>query len=108
MFFHLYVLLSPSCAVHNHTGDAPSRASSDASCTLPHTVWLSAGVPHHTAVCCGRNPTEIANFLWCSRSSVFRYIRLQRSRLLSNTSLLRNKPRSLRECTNLMWACGLI
>jgi transposase len=45
----------------------------------PRTVWLSAGVPHLALCAAGRNPTEIAAFLLCSRSSVYRIMRAYRA-----------------------------
>jgi hypothetical protein len=56
MCTHIYVSRRPPCAVHNLTGDTPSRASPEARHPAPHTVWLFAGVPYLTAVCCGAKP----------------------------------------------------
>src|SRR5436853_657516 len=62
MFIRIYVSRSPHCAVNNLTGDSPSRASPDARHSPPHTVWLSAGVPYLTAVCCGSKPNGDCRF----------------------------------------------
>ena len=56
MFTPIYVSRRPHYAVHNLTGDTPSRASLDARHPPPHTVWLLAGVPYLTAVCCRAKP----------------------------------------------------
>ena len=79
MFTHIHVSRRPHCAVNNLTGDTPSRASPDACRPPPHALWLSAGVPYLIVVCCRPNPTEIAAFLFCSRSSVYRIVRAYRA-----------------------------
>src|SRR4029453_4189176 len=56
IFTHIHVSRSPHYAVNHLTGDTTRRASPDARGTPPHPVWLSAGVPYITAVCCGPYP----------------------------------------------------
>src|SRR5215217_2387494 len=53
MCTYIDVSRRPHCAVHNLTGDTPSRASPDACRPPPHALWLSAGIPYLTAVCGG-------------------------------------------------------
>src|SRR5919199_175566 len=53
MFTHINVSRSTHCALYNLTGDRSSRASPDACDPPPCTLWVSAGVPHLTAVCGG-------------------------------------------------------
>ena len=42
----------------------------------PHALWLPPGVTRVTAVCNRPHATEIATVLFCSRSSVYRIVRL--------------------------------
>ena len=78
MFTYIYVSRRPHCAINNLTGDTPSRASPDARHPPAHPVRLFAGVPYLTAGAAGRK-TEIAAFLFCSRSSVYRIVRVYRT-----------------------------
>src|SRR5215471_11914901 len=50
MFTHIDVSRRLHCAGNNLTGDTPSRASPDAYGPPPYAIWLSAGIPHFTAV----------------------------------------------------------
>src|SRR5262245_2769913 len=56
MFTHIDVSRRPHGAVDNHPGDTPSRARPDACGPSPHALWLSAGVPYLTVVCCRPKP----------------------------------------------------
>src|SRR5712691_2461248 len=62
MFTHIHVSRSPHYAVNHLTGDATRRASPDARCPPPHTVWLSSGVPCLPAERCGPQPNGDCDF----------------------------------------------
>jgi hypothetical protein len=62
MFTHIHVSRSSHYAVNHLTGDATRRASPDACCPSPHTVWLSAGLPCPTAVRCRPQPNGDCGF----------------------------------------------
>ena len=79
MFTHINVSRSAHCAVYNHTGETSSRASPDACSPPPCTVRLFARVPVLLLCIAGRTPTEIAAYLFCSRSSVYRIVRAYRT-----------------------------
>jgi len=78
MFTYINVSRSTHCAIYNLTGDLSSRASPDAIFRRARYGYLLA---FHILLLCavGRTPTEIAAFLFCSRSSVYRIVRVYRA-----------------------------
>src|SRR5256885_9440962 len=64
----------------------------------------------HVLLLCaaGRNPTDIAAFLFCSRSSIYRIVRLYRTQKLGFTVDAEGQLRSEEHTSELQSPCNLV